>query len=180
MRFVLSFCLFVFPLMGKAEWSGNPVCWWLGLYFCFVCCLDEASCTGCYWWLGDVGSCIQVVSFVWVLTIWYSLGLVLWQSRVLESVLPTPKAQGLISGQEWTFHKWFVMAVSEIKINIQKWETKDEPQTYGSCKIRKIIIKIMEYIHIHIHPWAKWKPSKRKSTVDWPSKQRKSKLIFII
>ena len=34
-RFVLSFCLFVFPLMGKAEWGGTPVCWWLGLYFCF-------------------------------------------------------------------------------------------------------------------------------------------------
>ena len=29
-----------------------------GLYFCFVC-LDEASCTGCYWWLGDARSCIQ-------------------------------------------------------------------------------------------------------------------------
>ena len=77
-RFVLSFCLFVLPLMGKAEWGGNPVGWWLSLYFCFVCCLDEASCTGCYWWLGDAGSCIQVVSFVWVLTIWYSLGLVPW------------------------------------------------------------------------------------------------------
>ena len=44
---MLSFCLFVFPLMGKAEWGGNPVYWWLGLYFCFVCCLDETSCTGC-------------------------------------------------------------------------------------------------------------------------------------
>jgi len=32
-----------------AECGVNPVCWWLGLYFCFVCCLDEASCTGCYW-----------------------------------------------------------------------------------------------------------------------------------
>ena len=30
-----------------------------------------------HWWLGDIGSCIQVVSFVAVLTIWYSLGLVL-------------------------------------------------------------------------------------------------------
>ena len=63
--------------MGKAKWDDNPVCWWLGSYFCFVCCLDEASCTGCYWWLGDARSCVQVVSFVWVLTIWYSLGLVL-------------------------------------------------------------------------------------------------------
>ena len=92
MIFVLTFvvvvvCLFVFPLMSKAEWGGNPVCWWFGLYFCFVCCLDKASCTGCYWWLGDSGSCIQVVSFVWVLSIWYSLELILWYPRVLESVL---------------------------------------------------------------------------------------------
>ena len=75
LRFV---CLFVFPLMGKAAWGGNPVCWWLGLYFCFVSCLDEVPCTGCYWWLDDAGSCIQAVSFVWVLTVWYSLELVLW------------------------------------------------------------------------------------------------------
>ena len=47
--------LLVFPLIDKAEWGGNPVCWWLGLYFWFVCCLDEASCTGCYWWLGILG-----------------------------------------------------------------------------------------------------------------------------
>ena len=33
---------------------------------------------------------------------------------------PTPKAQGLISGQERRFHKWFVMALSEIKTHIQK------------------------------------------------------------
>ena len=32
-RFVVSFYLFVFPLLVKAEWGGNPVCWWLGLYF---------------------------------------------------------------------------------------------------------------------------------------------------
>ena len=32
---MLSFCLFVFPPMGKAEWGGNLVCWWLGLYFLF-------------------------------------------------------------------------------------------------------------------------------------------------
>ena len=35
---------------------------------------------------------------------------------------PTPKAQGLISGQEGRFHKWFVMTLSEIKTNIQKKE----------------------------------------------------------
>ena len=88
LSFVLSFSFFVFPLMGKGEWGGNPVCWWLGFYFCFVCSLDDASSTGCCWCLGDARSCIQLVSFVWVLTIWYSLGLVLWYSRVLESVLP--------------------------------------------------------------------------------------------
>ena len=71
-RFMLSFCLFVFPLMGKAGWGGDPVYWWLGLCFCFLCCLDETSCTGCYWWLRDAGSCIQVISSVWVLTTWYS------------------------------------------------------------------------------------------------------------
>ena len=25
----------------------------------FVCSLDVASCTGCYWWLGGAGSCIK-------------------------------------------------------------------------------------------------------------------------
>ena len=53
------------------------------------------------------------------------------------------------------------MALSEIKINIQIWETKDEPQTSGSYKIRQIIIKLMEYTHIHIHPWAKSKQSNK-------------------
>jgi len=41
------------------------------------------------------------------------------------------------------------MALSEIKANTQKRETKDESQTNGSYKIRQIIVKIMEYIHIH-------------------------------
>jgi len=58
MLFVLSFCLFVFPMMGKAEWGGKPVCWWLDLYFCLVCCLDEVSCTGFYWRLGGASYCI--------------------------------------------------------------------------------------------------------------------------
>ena len=44
------------------------------------------------------------------------------------------------------------MALSEIKANIQKQETKDEPETNGSYKIKQTIIKIMEYTHVHIHP----------------------------
>ena len=74
---------------------------------------------------------------------------------------PTPKAQGLISGQEWRFHKWFVMALCEIKTNIPKQETKDEPQTNGSYKIRQKTIKLMEYTHIPTHPWAKSKHSNK-------------------
>ena len=42
---------------------------WVLFVVCFVCCLDEASCTGFYWWLGVGWSCIQVVSFVEVLAI---------------------------------------------------------------------------------------------------------------
>ena len=34
----------------------------------FVCCLSEASCTGCCWQLGDARSCTQVEAFVRVLT----------------------------------------------------------------------------------------------------------------
>ena len=61
---------------------------------------------------------------------------------------PTPKTQGFISAQEWSFHKWFVIALHEIKIKPQKWEAKDEPQSNGSYKISQIIIKIMAYTHI--------------------------------
>ena len=43
------------------------------------------------------------------------------------------------------------MALSEIKTNIQKRESKDEPQTKGSYKTRQIITEIMQYTHIHIH-----------------------------
>ena len=78
-----------------------------------------------------------------------SSSLVAWSLGVIA---PTPKAQDLISGQEQRFHKWFVMALSEIKINTQTRETKDEPQTNGSYKIRQVIISIMEYTHMHIHP----------------------------
>ena len=35
---------------------------------------------------------------------------------------------------------------------LQKQKPKGEPQTNGSYKIRQLIIKIMEYIHIFVHP----------------------------
>ena len=100
--------------------GGNPVCWWLGLYFCFVCCLDEVSCTGCYWWLGDAGSCIQVVSFVWVLTIWYPLGLVLWYSTVWRVNALTPKAQGLIYAV-YPLLVWISLRLSQGKYESMFW-----------------------------------------------------------
>ena len=37
LSWVLFVCLFVFPLMDKAEWGGNIVCWWL--FFLFLCLL---------------------------------------------------------------------------------------------------------------------------------------------
>ena len=71
--FVLSFCLF-FSSDGQG-W----VKWWscllmIGFVFLFCLYFKWGSWRGCYWWLGDAEFCIQVVSFVWVLTIWYSLG----------------------------------------------------------------------------------------------------------
>ena len=81
----------------------------IGCVFWFVCCLDAVSCTGCYWWLGDATSCIQEVSFVWILTIWYSLGLVLWYSRVLESVLPLQRLRAwsqVLHGSIYSFFCW--------------------------------------------------------------------------
>ena len=59
------------------------------------------------------------------------------------------------------------MALRESKTNNQKWETKDEPQTNGSYKLRQIIIKTMEYTHtyiyIYMHLWAKWKQSNKNN-----------------
>ena len=159
MRFVLSFCLFVFSLMGKAEWGGNSVCWW------FVCIFEFLVFT----W-GGLHKVLLLIGWYWVL---YSSGflcvsshsfllprassLVIWGLGVCT---PTPKARGLISGQEWRLHKcffFFLMALSEIKTNSQKWKNKDEPQRNDSYKIRQIIFKIME----NIHPWAKSKQSNK-------------------
>ena len=100
----------------------------------------------------------QGATGIWVVLVLYSSGFLcgsshyLIQLRVSSLVMeglgasaPTPEAQGLISGWEQRFHKWLIMALSEIKTNIQKQEIKDEPQTNVSYKIRQIITKIMEY-----------------------------------
>ena len=57
----------------------------------------------------------------------------------------------MISGQEQRFHNWFFMALMESKTNIQKRETKVEPQTNGGYKIRQIITKIVKHANIYIY-----------------------------
>ena len=71
------------------------------------------------------------------------------------------------------------MALSEIKINIQKLEAEDEPQTNGSYKIRQIIIKIMEYTHIHIHPWAKSKQSNKNKVQSIDPANKGNKKLYL-
>ena len=130
MRFLLSFFV-SFSSDRKAKWGGSPVCWWLDLYFYFISCLVGAHCTGCYWWLGDARSCIQAVSFVWVLTIWYSLRLVLWWSRVLESVLPRQRlrAWSLVRNEDSTSGLlWHWVRLKQIPRNEKPWWTPDKWQ----------------------------------------------------
>ena len=99
-RFLLSVCLFSSDGQGWVRRSCLLMIWFVFLF----CLLFRASCTGCYWSLGDAASCIQVVSSVWVLTTWHSLGLGLWSSRVLESVLPlqTLRSWSLVRNKDST------------------------------------------------------------------------------
>ena len=81
----------------------------IGFIFCFVCCLDEASCTGCYWWFGDAWSCILVVTFVCVLTIWYPVGLVRRRQWQPTPVLLPGKSRGqksLVGCSSWGRKEW--------------------------------------------------------------------------
>ena len=68
------------------------------------------------------------------------------------------------------------MALSEIKTNIQKQETKDEPQMNGNYKIRKIKNNGI-YTYTYTHEQSQNKPTKIKySRLTW--KTKKSKIIF--
>ena len=72
-------------------------------------------------------------------------------SRVLESV---PPVQGSGLANLWSGTKILQVVCygkNEIKTNSHEQETKDEPETNDHYKIRQILIKIMEYTHIHIH-----------------------------
>ena len=53
------------------------------------------------------------------------------------------------------------MELNGIKTNIQQQKTKDELQKNGSYRIRQIMIKIMEYTHMHIYPYTKSKQSNK-------------------
>jgi len=67
------------------------------------------------------------------------------------------------------------MILSEIKTNIPKWETKDEPQTNGGYKIKQIIIKIMEYIR----PRAKSKQSNKNKVEQIDPANKGNKKIIL-
>ena len=85
---------------------------WVFIFVLFVFCMRSSF----YSWLGDAGFCMQVVSIMCLHT-WFdspnnyyrqfsgSLGL---------------SAQGLISGQEWRFHKRFLVALSKIMGKMKK------------------------------------------------------------
>ena len=97
--------------------------------------------SGSWWWTERPGVLqsmgLQRVRHDWVIELnWTELRLSSLVVSGLGVSAPTPKAQGLISVQEWRFHKWFVMVLNEIKTNIQNQETKDEPLTNGRYKIR--------------------------------------------
>ena len=89
------------------------------------------SCTGCYWWLGDAGSCILVVSFVWVFTILYPLQLVLEKAMAPHSstlAWKTPWAEEpgrLQSMGSWRVgHDW---ATSLSLFTFMHWRRKWQP-----------------------------------------------------
>ena len=62
MRFVLSFYLFVFPLMARLSEviSADD---WVCIFVLFVVQM-RCPTQGANWWLSHARSCIQVVSFV--------------------------------------------------------------------------------------------------------------------
>ena len=136
--------------MDKAKWSGNPVCWWLGWYFCFVC-LDEMSYTVYYWWLGDAQTtCIKVVSFVWILTILYPLELVLWWSRVLESVLPLQRLRAwpLVRNKDSTSDLlWHSVQISSVA---QSYPTLCDPMNHSTPGL-PVHHQLPEFTQTHVH-----------------------------
>ena len=71
------------------------------------------------------------------------------------------------------------MALSEIKTNTHKQEAKVEPQKNGSYKIRQIVIKIMEYMHRHIHPWAKWKQSQNNKIQQTDLSNKENQKLYL-
>ena len=111
----------------------------LGLYFCFLWCLDEASCTR---WLGDAGSCVQVVSFVWILSIWYSLGLfpekamephsstLAWKIPWTEEPSRLQSMGSLRVGHDWATS---LSRIGEGNGNPLQYSCLENPRDRGAC-----------------------------------------------
>ena len=122
-RFVLSFCLFVFPLMG------NSCLLMIGLVFLF--CL--------FFRWGILHRVLLMVGWCQIL---YSSGFPCVSSHylILHKVTslvvqglgvsaPTPKAQGLISVQDWKFHKWFVVEFSLVpQVRLKQIPKNEKPK----------------------------------------------------
>ena len=70
------------------------------------------------------------------------------------------------------------MALSEIKASIQKWETKDEPQRNSSCKIKQIIIKIIEYTHTYT-PMSKVKTVNKNKAQQTDSANKGNQRLYL-
>ena len=98
-----------FSLSCIREGNGNPL----------QCSCLENPRDGGAWWAAVYGVTQSQAWLKWVSSRSSSRVSSLIVLALVVSA-PNPKAQGLISGQEQRFHKWFVMALSEIKTNIQK------------------------------------------------------------
>ena len=109
---MLSFCLFACFSSDGQGWVRRWSCL-LMVRFVFLFCL-----------LFRWGVLHRVLLVIGWCQVWYYSGFLCVSShylilpRVSSLVVqglgvsaPTPKAQGLISYQEWRFHKWFVMAL---------------------------------------------------------------------
>ena len=168
---VVAVCLFVF--LWQARLSEEAILSAAdGLVSLFGLLFRWGSCTGCFWWWYSSGFLCMSSHYLVLLRV---SSLVVKGLGINDS---TPKARSLISDQERRFHKWFFMVLNEIKTNTPKEETKDESKTNGSYKIRQMIIKVMEYTHIHIHPWAKSKSSTKikYSRLTWWTKEIKNSI----
>ena len=99
---------FHFSLSCIGEGNGNPL----------QCSCLENPRDGGAWWVAVYGVAQSRTRLKQLSSSSSKVSSLIVQGLRVSS--STPKTQGLISGQEGRFHKWFVMVSSEIKTNTQK------------------------------------------------------------